>query len=202
MDARTTATSTTTDFYPDPNRNTDPKPKPNPSTNTNPASIDTSTPHTFFQPQSVRHDDIDSLKSKIIHIKCDNEKKASIQYVDDALRTKVDKSDVVAKTLAHVSSNQREVVSQLQRDVAETKSRCEQLHRNTVDLHDELKQHSNIGVMKGFRTQIDDIYESISQCYTKEQVRALLDQKQAKSEISVLIQPKAGTLPYGYYIPV
>jgi regulator of replication initiation timing len=123
----------------------------------------------------VTRAEFDRMKERIAHIQTDIERKASVRYVDECLQRKVDKSDVLIKNLATFSAAQyASQLTQLYRDVTDTKASVESLSRATTDMQRNMQGAEEFHVMKN---QVEAIYRSMGDYYTKNHMLALLNQK-------------------------
>jgi hypothetical protein len=86
----------------------------------------------------------------------DLERKASVRYVDECLRLKYDKSDVLVKSLATFSAAQySSQLTQLYDDLSHTKSEVSVLTNLTSDIQRDLKSSQDMPVVK---SQMEAIY--------------------------------------------
>jgi uncharacterized protein YukE len=129
-------------------------------------------------PQSrdlVTKADLDKLKERVIHMQNDLERKASIRYTDECLQRKVDRSDMLVKNLATFSAAQySSQLTQLYKDVTDTKAAVDSISRATADMQRDLAGAQDLHVM---RNQMEAIYRSMEDYYTKNHLQALLNQK-------------------------
>jgi uncharacterized protein YukE len=123
----------------------------------------------------VTRTEFDRLKERIAHLQTDIERKASVRYVDECLQRKVDKSDVLIKNLATFSAAQyASQLTQLYQDVTDTKASVESLSRATTDMQRNMQGAEEFHVIKN---QVEAIYRSMADYYTKNHMQALLNQK-------------------------
>lgn len=151
----------------------------------------------------VLRPELESMSIAIAQIKQDLERKASMRYVHDVLRGKIDKSDAVARTLLQQSSDDRSTVtataeyaatanrtqmSMLFKDLATVKDDVEGLAKLIEAISREMKASNEITDYNIVKKQIESIYASMDDYHTKTYVQALLDQKVriARTDISRL----------------
>lgn len=121
------------------------------------------------------HAELDKLKDQVIHIQNDVERKASVRYVDESLRRKVDRSDLLVKNLATFSAAQySSQLTQMFQELTETKAAVESLSHTTSDMQRNLQGVEDVHVVKH---QMEAIYRSMGDYFTKNHIKALLDQK-------------------------
>lgn len=117
----------------------------------------------------------DKLKEQFLQVRNDLERKASIRYVDESLHRKVDRSDLLVKNMQTFSAAQySSQLAQLFQDLTDTKAQVDSISRATSDMQRDMQGAQDLHVVKN---QMEAIYRSMSDYYTKNHVNALLDQK-------------------------
>jgi len=123
----------------------------------------------------VSHSEHDKLKDQFTHLRNDLERKASVRYVDECLRRKVDRSDLLVKNLATFSAAQySSQLTQMYQELTDTKTAVEALSRATSDMQRDVQGVQDLPVV---RSQMEAIYRSMQDYYPKNHVKALLEQK-------------------------
>lgn len=108
------------------------------------------------QKSYITHAEYDKLKGEFAHMRNDLERKASVRYVDECLRLKYDKSDVLVKNLATFSAAQySSQLTQLYDDLSHTKSEVGVLTNLTSDIQRDLKSSQDMPIVK---SQMEAIY--------------------------------------------
>jgi len=142
----------------------------------------------------IQRHEYDGIVEKVVNMKSDMERKASIRYVDDSLRSKMDKSDALVKNISLLSSSKyASQLTSMFSDLSETKMTMESLIKMTTDLSRDVNDHvvdrNNFHAAKN---QIDTIYRSLSSDYcTKNHLQILLDQKQDVAGLQSELSTKA-----------
>lgn len=143
----------------------------------------------------IQRHEYDGLVEKVINMRSDLERKASMRYVDDNLRSKMDKSDdALVKNISILSNSKyASQLTSIFSDLSETKMTVESLVKMTTDLSRDVNDHvvdrNNFHIAKN---QIDTIYRSLSTDYcTKNHLQLLLDQKQDVSGLQSELSAKA-----------
>lgn len=117
----------------------------------------------------------DKLKEQLIQVRNDIERKASIRYVDECMHRKIDRSDLLVKNLQTFSAAQySSQLTQLFQDLTDTKAQVDSISRATSDMQKDMQGAQDLHVVKN---QMEAIYRSMSDYYTKNHINALLDQK-------------------------
>jgi phage host-nuclease inhibitor protein Gam len=138
-----------------------------------------------FNKLYISRNEYDKIKDQVVHMRNDLERKASIRYVDESLHRKLDRSDVLVKNLQAMSPSQYATqLAQMLQEIAGTKSDVSALARATSDLQRDLGGATELHAM---RHQIEAVYLSMQDYYTKNHIMALLDQKVGR-ECSYAIQ--------------
>jgi hypothetical protein len=122
-------------------------------------------------------DDIDELKSDFSSMKLALERKANIQYVDESLRNKANKSDNMINKLSLVGSNKlMDEINNLKLGIMETGIKNEAINKRLDDLKIDsfLNIYSDLNSAKYEIKQLKD--ENSSFC-TKDQFKIFLDKK-------------------------
>eukprot|EP01032_Pedospumella_encystans_P021950 gene21950-24888_t len=137
----------------------------------------------------VSHSEHDKLKDQFTHLRNDLERKASVRYVDECLRRKVDRSDLLVKNLATFSAAQySSQLTQMYQELTDTKAAVEALSRATSDMQRDVQGVQDLPVV---RSQMEAIYRSMQDYYPKNHVKALLEQKQDVSGLDAMLTHKA-----------
>jgi regulator of replication initiation timing len=142
----------------------------------------------------IQRHEYDGLVERVINMRSDLERKASMRYVDDNLRSKMDKSDALVKNISILSNSKyASQLTSIFSDLSETKMTVESLVKMTTDLSKDVNDHvvdrNNFHIAKN---QIDTIYRSLSTDYcTKNHLQLLLDQKQDISGLQSELSTKA-----------
>lgn len=142
----------------------------------------------------IQRHEYDGLVEKVINMRSDLERKASMRYVDDSLRSKMDKSDALVKNISILSNSKyTSQLTSMFSDLSEIKMTVESLAKMTTDLSRDVNDHAvdrnNFHIAKN---QIDTIYRSLSTDYcTKNHLQLLLDQKQDVSALQSELSTKA-----------
>lgn len=121
--------------------------------------------------------EFDKLNDIINRMKKDLERKASVRYVDDCLRLKLDRGDAIVRNLSSFSAEQySSQLVQLYNDMCEAKLSIDILSKSSSKENQTNNSNSNLDYYT-IKNQIDTIYQSMSDYYTKSHINALLDQK-------------------------
>lgn len=144
------------------------------------------------QPRVAGGNGMEDIRMEITHIKANLESKVSMRTLENLLSKKVDRSDIAVRSLADMSgaSFQRDV-KQLKEGFLDLESRTSVLETETQKIatdHDLHQQKRDLLVM---RTQVENIYRSIGDFYSKDHIKHLLDQKVGHSELPGLLGDKA-----------
>lgn len=134
---------------------------------------------------NVSQTEHDKLKDLVAHIRNDVERKASVRYVDECLRLKVDRSDLLVKNLATFSAAQySSQLTQMFQELTDTKNAVDSLAKATSDMQRDVQGVQDLPVV---RSQMEAIYRSMQDFYPKNHIKALLDQKVSSTFRPVLL---------------
>ena len=122
--------------------------------------------------------DFDKLENTVYNIKNDVERKASIRYVDECMRKKVDRSDIIVRSLqADTVAKHTTQLTQLHHQLADVQQAIDGLTKISTELSCEIKATHEVGDYNLLKNQMEAIYASMNDYYTKTHIQALLDQK-------------------------
>lgn len=131
-----------------------------------------------YSRKSPSSDELDKITSAIYNIKSDMERKASIRYVDETMRKKMDKSDAVALQLSQIAASKyTDDIAKIKRDLMDDKVRSEGLARSTFEIQEQVKSLQLYQESKSWKPQVDNLYDMMTRFYDKDQINMLLDNK-------------------------
>lgn len=126
---------------------------------------------------SKSFDDVERLKAALTSLRTDVERKASLSYVDDSLKRKIDKSDILVHNLSKMTSSQYlSDINQLQHDVVEMRSHLDLVNERSNQSYKELKA-AYVGDVSTFRVQLNELDAKANQWVTKTDLTTALDNK-------------------------
>lgn len=97
----------------------------------------------------VSHSEHDKLKDQFAHLRNDLERKASVRYVDECLRRKVDRSDLLVKNLATFSAAKySSQLAQMYQELNDTKTAVEALSKATSDMQRDVQGVQDLPVVR------------------------------------------------------
>jgi hypothetical protein len=125
----------------------------------------------------VSHDDLERISHVVVNIRADLERKASINYVDDSLRRKVDKSDILVHNLSKMTATQYAGdISALHSDIESIKLRVDSKTQMATNSLLELKSLCS-GELSGLRAQIGHLEAQVGMFATKSEMHSAVDRK-------------------------
>ncbi len=127
--------------------------------------------------KGIGRDELERISHTIVNMKADLERKAGIGYVDDSLRRKVDKSDVLVHNLSKMTSSQYSGdISAIQHELEEIKLKFD--HKSTVMTESAKELRSaHAGELSAVKSQLALLECSIAQTYSRGEVDRMVDQK-------------------------
>lgn len=125
----------------------------------------------FFPPS---RDEIDDLRQNVSNLKADIQRKASIRYVDDSLRRKLDKTDVLVKTLPNLNPVD---ITRVSEDVGELKVKFDVLSKMSSEITNELKVVVRQPDFLVVKEQVNECFRQCSVKVSSEDIVALLQNK-------------------------
>ena len=140
------------------------------------------------------------FNQQLCDLKADIERKASVRYVDDSLRRKVDKSEVLMKTaqgIANSSSHTNSLQSvnsdlmKLNGDYVGMKIKIENIEKNAADYKEQLKSLASSSELLGIQNQLNQVFQLVQQCPKKEEIVRLYDKKIDRKDVEKLLHEKA-----------
>ena len=140
------------------------------------------------------------LNQQICDIKADIERKASVRYVDDSLRRKIDKSEVLMKTAQGIASSSSHTNSlqsvnsdlmKLNGDYVGMKIKIENIEKNAADYKEQLKSLASSSELLGIQNQLNQVFQLVQQCPKKEEIVRLYDKKIDRKDVEKLLHEKA-----------
>lgn len=127
--------------------------------------------------KGASREELDKLSRSLVNVKADLERKAAMSYVDDCLRRKVDKSDILVHNLSKMTSSQYAGdIEALHCTVEELKLRMDS---KTDTVSSEIKdlRACYAGELSSLRGELGSLEGRVSQYFTKSEISVLLDQK-------------------------
>lgn len=135
--------------------------------------------------------EIDEMKTKILDFQADLERKASIRYVDDSLKRKLDKTDNSLRVLSSFSGTQfNSEMTKFASELGDFRARTEILGINVNEIGHELRCTAKEIDVRGMQAQIEDLFAMVSECPTKSQLNPIMSNKVDLSELDSLLLKK------------
>jgi hypothetical protein len=130
-------------------------------------------------PDVLRRGDLTAVHSLLVDVKADVERKASIRYVDDACRRKIDKSDVTMRPLLQNTEH----ISKLAVDISQLRQSVERYDQIPGQITEIKAKAASKDDVKNLLSRIDHLAVTISERPDSESVLAMLSEKAGIKEI-------------------
>jgi hypothetical protein len=135
--------------------------------------------------------EIDEMKTKIIDFQTDLERKASIRYVDDSVKRKLDKTDNSLRVLSSFSGTQFNAeMTKFASELGDFRARTEILGINVHEIGHELRCTAKEIDVRSMQAQIEDLFAMVNECPTKSQLNPIMSNKVDLSELDSLLLKK------------
>ena len=142
------------------------------------------------------NDELAFMSHQISDVKAELERKASVRYVDDGMRRKVDKSDILMRT-SHQFSNIPQTttiaadISKLSNQMGRLTIMQENLDKTLVDQQEKIKAAASISEISGIQNQLNQLYSLVQHFPQREEVAKLYEKKVDKRELEKIMAHKA-----------
>ncbi len=125
----------------------------------------------------VSRDELERISHVVVNMRADLERKASISYVDDSLRRKVDKSDILVHNLSKMTATQYAGdIGALHSDIENMKLRVDSKTQMTTNGLVELKSLC-CGELGGLRAQLSQLELQVGAFATRSELHSAVDRK-------------------------
>lgn len=145
-------------------------------------------------------EDMAIMMHQLSEIKAEVERKASLRYVDDSLRRKVDKSDVLVRTSQSIQTSQaasnafagfNAEVTKLSGEVGSLRGKFDGMEKLLADQNDRIRSSATTGDMLGVQNQLNQLYKAVQECPRKEEIVRIYDKKVDRREFEKALLDKA-----------
>ena len=123
------------------------------------------------QPRAASADDVTALRVQLSNVKSEVERKASIRYVDESLKRKVNKSDAILERRTETP------VESCVQDIAAVKSKLLTIERSLQGLSSQMELYSTKREVSSLSNSIQDICDVTSTKVDRSELQALLSLK-------------------------
>jgi len=138
----------------------------------------------------ARKDDLEVLQAKVAEVRSDLARKATTKYVDDSMRRKLDKSDMILRNAPPAAGTSAEV-ARLAQENRELRLRMESMESSMREMTEMMKMFAPMGELKAVQSQVDQLHGVVRQCPSKTDIHVLLDRKIDQSDLDSQLSSKA-----------
>jgi len=123
----------------------------------------------------IDRDEFDNVLTSLAELRSDTARKATTKYVDDSLKRKMDRSDVLIKNAPHLSSGPE--VVRLTKENNNLKKRVEALETMMESVVEQGKLAAQQADMNSIKAQVDHVFEKVQEVPTRTDILALVGSK-------------------------
>lgn len=143
-------------------------------------------------PKHITRDEIDDIRLQLANVRADMQRKSSIRYVDDSLRRKLDKTDVLVKNFQsmHVLEEYTEIIK-ISSDLGEMKSKYDILAKTLNEVCEDIRSTAKAGDMFVVRELVEELYKMMGDCVTTIKLDECLTPKVNSNDLAYILEAKA-----------
>ena len=145
--------------------------------------------------QNKHKDEIEATRSELVNIKMDLERKANMRYVDESLKRKVDKTDLIVRSAmtggAPVGPQNTSEIGKLFEVNGHLRARMEILETIVSSFKEDLKSAAKESEIRGLKYQVDQVFDLIKYSAKKEEISNIVEKKVDRPELEILLNTKA-----------
>ena len=146
--------------------------------------------------KKTHQDELTFMNHQLTSMKVDLERKASARYVDESLRRKVDKTDILMKTssqLTSLSTTQGQIseITRISGEVGKLSMKMEMVEKTIKDSNDMMKNVTSSSETVGIQNQLNQVYSLLQECPKREEMAKMGEHKMERKEIERMMSEKA-----------
>ncbi len=146
--------------------------------------------------KKTQQDELTFMNHQLTTMKVDLERKASTRYVDDSLKRKVDKTDILMKTssqLTNLSTTQGQIseITRISGEVGKLTMKMEMVDKTIKDSNELIKKSASSSETTGIQNQLNQVYSQLQECPKREEIARMGEQKMERKEIERMLSEKA-----------
>ena len=146
--------------------------------------------------KKTQQDELTFMNHQLTSMKVDLERKASTRYVDESLKRKVDKTDILMKAssqLTNLSTTQGQIseITRISGEVGKLTMKMEMVDKALKDSNEMMKKAASSSETTGIQNQLNQLYSHLQECPKRDEVARMGEQQVERKEIERMLSEKA-----------